>query len=609
MELEYCLALRDLQQHRLDVGLRIRGLIGDHVVLSMAAWSPGLYEMRDHARHLRQLRAHDAEGRSLSVVKTDKHHWRVSLGGAEHHDGPSVARQVNVEYSVYSRDPSLYSNHVDDEHALLHGPATYLMVEGARDARCRVRLELPAGCDWPVVTGLQPDGDGFVAEGLDELLDCPIHVGPCEIRSFQVHTTEIRLAVWGRFERAEVADIDRLVHDLEGVARWQAGRFGDELPCRQYTFILLLTHVTFGGFENRNSSTNIYTPYAFESHARYSDLLELLSHELFHVWNGKRIVPAGLHRIDYTRPAYTRCLWLMEGFTRYYDRYTLLRTGVVSLEQYLTRLAHDWLRLRPRPGRLLQSLEDASHNVWLDQAWRDESSINTTVSYYLVGSQVALVLDLTIRRETAGQRSLDDVMALLWNEYGRTGTGYPEDPQALLERSTGLALERFFDQHIRGYHNVDLAGALSWLGLSFVATPDGSSAADARGPSAWLGLVVTGNEHRVLSVVDGGPGALAGISPGDELLAIDGRRIDSTQTIRDVLRERQVGDRVELTGFRGQRLRVYAVVLAGSPPTRVTITAPPDPGAARVALFTAWSGASRPDADWSLSVESSRSWV
>jgi len=145
----------------------------------------------------------------------------------------------------------------------------------------------------------------------------------------------------------------------------------------------MLSPGAYGGLEHRASSANLGSPFAFAAARSYHDLVELLSHELFHAWNGKRIVPAAFERFDYGAENYTRCLWVVEGITSYHDRLALRRAGVVPVAHYMSKLADEWGRMLAVPGRRRHSLEDASLNAWQKLYRPDESNLNTTVSYYL----------------------------------------------------------------------------------------------------------------------------------------------------------------------------------------------------------------------------------
>ena len=66
------------------------------------------------------------------------------------------------------------------------------------------------------------------------------------------------------------------------------------------------------------------------------------------------------------------------------------------------------------------------------------------------GSLVALAFDLSIRAQTGNRKSLDDVMRLLWQRYGRDFyNGKPrgireEDVEALFAEATGADLRALF---------------------------------------------------------------------------------------------------------------------------------------------------------------------
>lgn len=615
----YRLSLARPESHLVDVEVDIAAadgeVLAESLELAMAAWSPGSYLIRDYARFVRNVRA-SANGDERAVSKLDKQTWRVSTGGAS---------RIAVQYQVYGRDLTVRTNHIDGTHGFLHGPATYLMVDGQRDRPCRVEVNAPAGRGWSVVTGL-PASEGrqgsaesnaegaerdvetscYRAESADHLLDCPIHIGPVQERSFDVFGTHIRLCVWGRMEPGPMGDLDRLTADLMRIVEVHAARLGERIPCDTYTFLLMLSPNAYGGLEHKNSSANLHTPFCMESAKGYYGLLELLSHEFFHVWNGKRIFPEALGRFDYRREAHTRCLWVMEGLTSYYDRYAVLRAGCLTSKHYFKKLCEEWSRLRAIPGRFVQSLEESSFNAWIKLYKPNESNVNTTVSYYLEGGLAALVLDLQIRHQSAGKSALDDILTRLWREYGQTGEPYPEDLQPLFESATGLDLSDFFQRVIRGRKEPDLSAALQLVGLRLVEVQR-SDSDEEQNTAVWLGVNLDSGT-RIGSVLDESPAARAGLSPGDTIIACQGWQIKSESDLNKRLRARKPGDRVELAAFRRRQLIALEVELAEAPPKRVEILAIDNPSEAQSRLYRAWLGEEHPGAG-KLAAATGARWV
>lgn len=571
---------------RITVTLTGAAALGDILTLEMAAWCPGSYLIRDYARHVQNLRAEDADtGRDLDVAKVAKAQWAITRGDAA---------TVRIDYELYGHELSVRTNHIDASHAFLHAPATFAFFPALRDLPVRVTAAGPAAKEWPVVTALVPDGDGYVAATIDELFDSPIHLGKVITRELAAAGKPITLAVWGEPAPGPFS-LDDLTRDLERVATTHAARFGG-VPYDRYTFILMLSPDSGGGLEHRASSANLASPMAFSSRGEYEDLLELLSHEYFHLWNGKRITPEPFVRPDFAAESYTRCLWVVEGLTAYFDRLTVLRAGCTTARRYLDALVTDWARLLRTPGRFVHDLEQASFDAWIKLYKPDESNINTTVSYYLKGSLVACVLDLEIRARSGGERSLDSILAHMWDRYGRPGRGYPEDVQADFEAACGLDLSAIFAHHIRGTVDPALDAALAHAGL----TVRGVIRED---PPTWLGIQLSDNLS-VGHVLTDSPAETAGISPGDELCALDGYRMRTEPHVRRFLAGRRPGDEVSVALFRRGRLVTVDRVVLGEPgPARFEIASVAEPTDAQRALFAAWLGDDHPGAGFAVSAD------
>jgi predicted metalloprotease with PDZ domain len=585
--LRYVVELARPEDHLIGVTATVPVPAGaTSVEVTLPAWCPGSYLIRDYARFVRDLEARDRTGTRRPATKIDKTTWRIETAGLD---------AIDVHYQVYAHDLTVRTNHVDATHAFVHGPATFVYTEADRRSPVELELVLPDGRGWRVTTGMTAttDEDGerirLRADSVDELFDMPIHAGVVDVRRFTAAGAPFELAIWGEPVPGGVFTVDDLVRDLTRIASDHARRF-DATPFARYAFVVMLTHDGYGGLEHRNSSINLYNLHAFASRKQYEGLLELLSHELFHAWNGKRIAPAVLLDFDYTREAYTRCLWVMEGLTSHYDRWALRASSAITAKSYLEKVLDDWTRMKAIPGRTRMSLEDSSFDAWIKLYKPDESNVNTTVSYYLKGGLVMFALDLAIRRRTEGARSLDDVLRALWREYGAKGIGHPEDVEPAFAAATGLDVSEVFARQIRGTDDPDLAGELAHVGLELKTTWDPGTTADGAKP-VWIGATVSG--ARVTGVLDGGAAQTAGLSPGDELVAIDGLRATAEADARALLAARKPGDAVTITVFRRNRLATVRVTLDEAPPTKWELVAIAQPGA-EAERYRAWIGEAHP---------------
>lgn len=591
MALRYTVTIDNPSSHTVTMELRFVPR-SPTVDITLPAWCPGSYMIRDYARFVRDLTVAGDDGQPRTAEKVDKQTWRIDAGGA---------RELVVRYGLYGHDLTVRTNHIDSEHAFLHGPATFVYPVTDRVEPVEVTLAYPQA--WELTCAATRHGAELRAESIDELFDHPIHVGTS--RTYQVEAKlPVTLTIWGPRALGGTFDETRLVADLAAIVDDHVARFG-EAPFASYAFVLMLAHDAYGGLEHRASSVNLYNPHFAASRKSYEALLELLSHELFHAWNGKRIAPRALLEFDYTREAYTRCLWVMEGITSYYDRFALRTSGRITTKNYLDKVLDDWARLQATPGRARHSLEQSSFDAWIKLYKPDESNLNTTVSYYLKGGLVMFALDLQIRRRTENAKSLDDVLRLLWTRHGAPRVPHPEDVQPLFEEATGLALGETFDRVIRGTADPDLAAELAHVGLVLKSSADPATVADGA-ESVWLGMTVSGT--KVTGVFDGSPAHRAGLSPGDEIAAIDRFRATSDGELRGLVAARRASEMIEIAVFRRHRLIDLRAELAASPPTRWEITGIGDAGAA-ASRYEAWLGEPHPGAQTLATVTTTSRWI
>jgi predicted metalloprotease with PDZ domain len=220
------------------------------------------------------------------------------------------------------------------------------------------------------------------------------------------------------------------------------------------------------------------------------------------------------------------------------------------------------------PGRHYQSVAESSFDAWIKYYRQDENSPNSIVSYYAKGSLVALTIDLTIRSRTEGVHSLDDVMRLLWNRFGKSEQtfGLSEDGfSEIIEDATGLDLRDELAQWVEGTTDLPLAELLLPLGIEMK-----QEAAKDEPPSLGLWTVQRGSDLVTKTVLKDGPAMRAGLSAGDVLVAIDGLRVNDTSLKKQLGRKRP-GDRVSVHAFRRDELLTIDLELEPPRPEVVTL--------------------------------------
>ncbi len=578
MQIRYVASAAEPSDHRGEFAIDLDGVTEPSLDLVLPAWVPGSYHILPYSRTFGELKAvRPSDGRPLPVARVDKARWRVSTQGES---------RVRVEYSVYGHDLVTEGFDLTPEHLLLNAGLCLPYADGHRSEPVEVELKVPA--DWTVVTELAPvEGAArrFSARDYDELVDQPIDAGTPIVVTIRPKGIPHRIVLCGEGGNYELA---RLEEDLAKIVTSAIDLVGGT-PLTSYTFFYHLTDRPDGGLEHASSNSCVIARTAFRPKENYLRFLDLTSHEYFHLYNVKRILPKAFQPFDYTREVYTRLLWWMEGSTDYFGYLVLRRAGLVTPAQYLEHYAKGIKRYLETPGRRI-SLEDASFLSWIDHYQPYEETPNRSISYYLKGELVTLALDLEIRHATENRASVETVLRTLWTEYGAVGRGLQEDELLLVaNRATGLDLGGFFARYVSGSDDLDFDAVGRHAGLSFGPKPKPPD--DDTDDPGYLGLTVedSGGVPRVRVALSGGPGRRAGLTPGDEIVALDGVRV-RYDGFEKALGRYPAGSPVELAIFRRGYLRRVTVTTGPPPPEKYAFrqVADPDPIARRV--YEGWLG-------------------
>ncbi len=571
--IHYSIEASDLNAHLFRVTVTVDEPDPNGQIFRLPAWIPGSYMIREFARNIVQIQAH-CKGMPVSLEKTDKHTWQAAPCS-----GPLV-----VGYEVYAWDLSVRTAHLDQTHGFFNGSSVFLEAVGYGEYPHIVDIRKPAdtaAASWRVATAL-PEHEAprygfgsYRAGNYDELIDSPVEMGNFMLGQFTAYGILHDIVITGRVPHLDMA---RLENDLRKICETEIALFEPETlkaPVSRYVFLVMVVKNGYGGLEHRASTAllcsrsslpviNNYRQSAGKISDDYLQFLGLCSHEYFHTWNVKRIKPAVFTPYNLREETYTRLLWLFEGFTSYYDDLTIVRSGLVDTNTYLQQIASALNQVMRGRGHLKQSVAESSFDAWIKYYRQDENAPNALVSYYTKGSLVALALDLMIREKTRHSRSLDDVMRVLWQRYGRNfyqgnARGITDaDAKAIIESVCGEDCTEFFNRYIDGTDLLPLPELLAPFGITLLDTATSAPGLDIRVRRSGSDCVVT-------HVFEGGTAHRAGIAAGDVLLAIDGLRVSADNPAANLekqLSSYRAGETIRIHVFRRDELMQFDVILA-----------------------------------------------
>ncbi len=550
--------------------------------LFLPTWTPGSYLIREYARQLGPVEVVPGGGaQPIRCEKVAKNRFRL----------PETSGAMTVRYRVYAHELSVRTAHVDDLQAYWNHACLLLWPVGAQALAARILITLPA--DWSHACALPETAATSVAdttaparpgsrticlhaENLDRAIDAPFLAGRLHRLDWDILGVPHSVACSGLGSVAVPASLQQ---DFNAIVQTAADVFGGSLPYGRYLFQCLFTDSGHGGLEHADSTTLLMSRTALHDRKGYLEFLSLAAHELFHAWNVKRMRPRELWQYDYENENYTRLLWLMEGWTAYFDDLLTLRAGIASREEYLRALADNLDRMRGNQGRFVLSLEESSFDAWIRLYRPDENTRNSSQNYYGNGAVAAACLDLRIRKLTGGARGLDHVVRQLFERTFGAGRGYTrEDVDAVLHEVAGPAATETLHQLVDGELDPDLHAVFADVGIKVV--DDGAG-------SPFLGLTFEAGGTTVAAIQRGSAADAAGLAPQDELLALQSLRVNGG-TWRGVLAAvARVGEPLSvLYSRRGMIGTCYAIPTAS--PGSLRLVPAPEANAEQVALRDSW---------------------
>lgn len=530
----YNLSMPKPQNHQFLVEMELIDFKEKSIDISLPVWTPGSYLVREFSKNINLVKAYDENGNQLNVKKKKKNTWTISKG---------KNKKVLVKYEVYAFKLSVRTSFLDLTHGFVSGSGVFMFVENHLDISGKLKV-IPYEGFSRVSTAL-PLGNQklvYTYSDYDHLVDCPIEIGNQVVFSFDAAGVKHNVAMYGEGNYI----IDELKTDMAKIIEEETKVF-DQNPNSEYLFIIHNVVNGQGGLEHKNSTTLSVNRWTYGG-SNYVKFLNLVAHEYFHLWNVKRIRPIELGPFDYNQENYTDMLWVMEGFTSYYDELILLRAGYYTRNQFLGKMESAINYVEGSTGSRVQPLAHASFDAWIKAYRPNENSSNTTMTYYTRGSVVAALLDVMIIKNYRGKKCLDDFLQSLYAKfYVKKNRGFTsEEFKKELESFVGENMDGFYAKYIEG---TEIPPYKEIFGLVGLEVEDVSTT----NPDFGAQLIISGGKTLIKSIRSNSAAEDAGLSVNDEIIGCNGYRVDKGD-VESVMRELMDGDELDLLISRDEIL-------------------------------------------------------
>jgi predicted metalloprotease with PDZ domain len=535
---EYFVSLADNAHHLAHVSIRFPRVAGN-ITLDMPVWN-ALYQVRDFAANVGNVRAVDATGRRVSVVNTRTSEWEIVSAG------PCVV----IDYDIHLDNGGPFGSQLSPEHAFFNWAMVLMYSPATRSQAMSVQLlDVPASWGLADVHVMGEAAAGKVeltvgvAHNYDELVDSPAEVGIFQLAEFQQDGATYHIVVHGDPHDYDAGKLQDTVRKITHAAvDWMGDR-----PFDEYTFLYHFPRGHGAGGMEHAYGTAIDLN-GERLHNSMMAVANVSSHEFFHLWNVKRIRPQSLDPIDYQKAMDTRALWFSEGVTSTVGDMLLARAGLITDRQFIDRVANEINELQSRPAHRWQSAEESSLDAWFEGNAFYRSP-ERSISYYNKGEVLGVLLDLRMRQLTQGGKSMRDLFHWMNENYAKKNLPFPDADgvQQAAETVTGQSFAEFFHDYVAGVLELPYNELFNFVGLQvaettvYIATPGFTTSTNL------------GGQPEVASVDPNSEAQRAGITIGDRVVEVDGK--PATASLDDQLSRLRAGTSVKLTlaNRRGQR--------------------------------------------------------
>ena len=507
--MKYTISYNHPEKHFIDFELSISVLKKESLVLQLPSWRPGRYELGNFAKNIKDFKILDSHNKLVSFNKKNKDSWEVNT---------AKYAEIIVKYSYYAAELNAGSTFLNEDQLYINPVNCMMYVEGESDLEYEISFSIDN--DMDLFTSLAKQSKHVLkAKSFDELADSPIIASnSLQYKKREISGVDFHFCFQGEIK----VDWNKVFNDFEKFIEYQITQFGS-FPHQEFYFLFqITTYKSYHGVEH-HKSTVILLGSSYDVFGKlYNEFLGVSSHELYHVWNIKSIRPTQMHPYEFSKENYTHLGYVAEGVTTYMGDRMLYESGVFSKEDYFKELKTLLIRHFHNDGRHHYSVAESSWDTWLDGYVAGVPG--RKVSIYVEGALIAMICDAKIRKQTNHEKSLHDVMRVLYSGSNLETNYDKERYKKTLEKISGIDFTDVFNDLIYGTKDFTkyLKKAFNVFGWDYTNIPS-KKLANRYG----LKTLFKDGNLLVVSVLEDSSAYLSALAKDDKLIAVNGFTINN----------------------------------------------------------------------------------
>lgn len=436
----------------------------------------GTYSVGDYGRFIDDFKALDYNGNALDIIKVDTNTWTINNATQLDKIAYLVNDSFDTEKTGGIGGDDIFSpagtNIESDNYVLnLHGFIGYFDSLKTN----QYTLDVTAPADFIRTSALEDKGsitseDGtaitskYFAQRYFDITDNPMMYGKLDVEEFMVGDIKIVLSVYSPNKLHSASSLKQTMFDM---MKAQKAYLGDINSTPRYDIYIYLSEGKedspkgFGALEH-HTSTVVVMPENFPKEALENSLTDIVAHEFFHIVTPLSVHSEDVHYFDYYKPTFSKHLWMYEGVTEYFAQHFQVYEGLDEATDFYSELQTKIKRS--------QGFNDAQSFTIMSENVLKEGYKENYANVYQKGALIGMCIDILMRKESNGNRSMLSLMKELSAKYGKNKPFEDDKLIAEITQMTYPSVGEFLKTHVEGDLPINYDEFFNMVGLKFAET-------------------------------------------------------------------------------------------------------------------------------------------
>ena len=459
--------LNDVIDDKVLVTITAPKINTDEVTYSIPKIVPGTYSIDNYGKYIEDFKAFDNKGTILTVAKIDDNTWSIKNAKTVAKVTYLVNDTFDTEKGSGFGNSDIFSpagTNIDaGKNFMLNMHGFVGFFQDKKDLPYNVSISHPATL-WGATSMTDRDvsdtNDLFTTTRYAELVENPIMYAKPDYTTFTIDGMEILIGVYSPTGKVTAESI---TSEMKTMMTAQKNFLGKINATKKYSVLLYLSTMTdtdakgFGALEHPTATT-VVLPEMMPKSELVKSMVDVVSHEFFHIVTPLSIHSKEIHDFDYNAPKMSEHLWMYEGVTEYFANLFQINQGLITEEDFLTRLAEKIANANAMNDTM--PFTTMSANV-LNEPYKAQY-----LNVYEKGALIGMCLDIIIREKSNGERGILDLMQKLSNEYGPSKPFNDNELFAKITSFTYPEVGTFLETYVSGPTPIPYDTFLAKVGIT-----------------------------------------------------------------------------------------------------------------------------------------------